>query len=63
MRAEDSADVFLEAPDHDVLEGLGAHLDAAGEAVRVEDFEERGEAAGVAIVWRRGEEEAVFEAL
>ncbi len=56
------ADVLLDAADHHVFKHLlAAHLDAAGEAVRVEQLEERGEAVRVAVVRRRGEEEPVLE--
>ena len=61
--ALDLADVLLEPADHHVLERLlAAHLDAAGEAVRVEQLEQRREAVRVAVVRRGREEEAVLEA-
>ena len=57
------ADVLLDAADHDVFQGaLAAHRHAAGEAVGVEQFQQRSEAVGVAIVGRSGQEQAVLEA-
>ena len=57
------SDVLLEAAHHHVLERpLAAHLDAAGEAVRVEQLEQRREAVRVAVVRRRGKEQTVLEA-
>ena len=61
--ALDLADVLLEAAHHDVFERLlAAHLDAAGEAVGVEQLEQRREAVRVAVVRRGREEQAVLEA-
>ena len=61
--ALDLADVLLEPAHHDVLERLlAAHLDAAREAVGVEQLEQRGEAVRVAVVRRGREEQAVLEA-
>jgi len=61
--ARDLAEVALEAPDHDGVEKLRPlHRDAAAEAERVEQLEERGEAVRVAVVGRGREEEAVLEA-
>ena len=59
------ADVLLEAADHDRAERRlllrSAHLDAAGEAVGVEQFQQGGEAPGVAVVGGGGEEQPVLE--
>ena len=61
--ALDLADVLLEAADHHVFESLlAAHLDAAGEALGVEDLQQRREAVRVAVVRRGREEEPVLEA-
>ena len=61
--ALDLADVLLEPPHHHVLERLLApHLDAAREAVGVEQLEQGGEAVRVAVVRRGREEEAMLEA-
>ena len=61
--ALDRADVLLEPADHHVLERLlAADRDAAGEAVRVEELEQRREAVRVAVVRRGREEQPVLEA-
>ena len=59
----DLADVLLKAAHHHVLERLLApNLDAAREAIGIEQLEERREAVRVAVVRCRGEEQAVLEA-
>ena len=60
-RLADPAQVFLEAPDHDRLQVARAHLHAAGEPLRVQHLQQRGEAVGMAVVRRRREEKPVFE--
>jgi hypothetical protein len=60
--AGEGADVFLETPDHDVVEVVFEDRDAAGESLGIEQFEEGAEAVGVAVVRRGGEEKAMFEA-
>ena len=60
--ALDGADVLLETPHHDLLERLGPELHAAGEAVGVEQLQQRGKAVRVPVVGRRGEEQAMLEA-
>jgi hypothetical protein len=62
LAAADGAQVALEAPHHHRVAGRGRHGDAAREALRVEDFEERGEGVGVPVVRRRGEKQSVLEA-
>ena len=63
--ALDGAEVLLQAADHDIVEQSSAFLTLDGnppdEALGVEDFEEGGEAVGVAVVGRRREEQAVLE--
>ena len=56
------ADVFLEAADHDRIEILDAHLDAARESLRIENLQERGKTVGVAVVGGGRKEQAVLEA-
>ena len=56
------AQVFLEPAYHDVVEKLfAADRHAAAEALRVENFKQRGEAVGMAVVGRGGEEKAMLE--
>ena len=57
------AEIGLEPAHHDGLEIARTHLDAAGEALRVEHRQERGEAVGMAVVRRGAEEEPMLEAL
>ena len=59
----DPAQVRLEPAHHDRFEIPRAHLDATCEALRVEHLKQRREAVGVPVVWRRGQEEPVLEAL
>ena len=57
-------DLALEAAEHDLLDALllgRLELVGLAEADRVEDLEQAGEAAGVAVVRRGAEEEAVLE--
>jgi hypothetical protein len=56
------AQVRLEAPDHDLVQLAALDLDAAGEALGVEEVQQGREAVGVAVVGRGGEEEPVLEA-
>ena len=59
----DFPDVLLEAAHHHLLElALSADLHPAREPVRVEQFQQGGEAVRVAVVGRGGEEQPVFEA-
>ena len=61
--ALDRADVLLDAPYHHVFESVPSpDRHPSGEAVRVEQLEQGGEAVGMAVVGRGGEEQAVFEA-
>ena len=61
--ALDFADVLLDAPHHHVFERvLSPDRHPSGEAVRIEQLEQGGEAVGVAVVGRRGQEQAVLEA-
>ena len=61
--ALDRADILLDAPYHHVFESvLSPDRHPSGEAVRVEQLEQGGEAVGMAVVGRGGEEQAVFEA-
>ena len=62
-RLAEAAQIGLEPADHDRLEVFRAHLDAAREPLRIEHFEQRREAVGVAVVRRGGEEQAMLEAL
>ena len=55
--------IALEAADHHRLEVLRPHLDAAREPLRVEHFQQRRKAVGVAVVRRRGEEQTMLEPL
>ena len=57
----EAAQVFLEPADHDRLQLLGLDVDAAGEALRIEDFEQRREGVGMAVVRRGRQEEAMLE--
>ena len=62
--ALDLAEILLQSADHHVLEdALAAHRDAAREAVRIEQFQQRGETVRVAVVRRRGQEQPVLETL
>ena len=57
------ADVLLDAPHHHVFERvLSPDRHAPGEAVRVQQLEQGGEAVRMAVVGRRGEEQAMLEA-
>ena len=56
-----SAEVFLEPADHDRLQLFGLDVDAPGEALRIEDFEERREGVGMTVVRGGGQEKPVFE--
>ena len=57
------ADVLLQAAHHHLVQStLAPHLDAAGEAVRVQKLQQGREAVRVAVVRRRGQEQAVLEA-
>ena len=59
----DLPDVLLEAAHHHLFElALSADLHPAREPVRVEHFQQGGEAVRVAVVGRGGEEQPVFEA-
>ena len=60
--ADELAQVFFQAANHDVVEVAFEHLDAACESLRVEQFEQGAETVGMAIVGRGGEEKAVLEA-
>ena len=42
-RVPKAAQVFLEPPDHDRFQLLGFDVDASGEALRIQDFEQRRE--------------------
>ena len=57
----EAPEVFLEPSDHDRLQLLGLDVDAAGEPLRIEDFEQCREGVGMTIVRRGGEEKPVFE--
>ena len=57
------ADVFLQTPDHHVLQRLPpAHLHTAGEPVGIEQLQQRREAVRVAAMRRGRQEEAMLEA-
>ena len=63
-RCASGVDVALQPPDHDVLDAPAhrrAHLAAAGEAHRIEHFQQPRERACVAVVGRGREEQAVLE--
>jgi hypothetical protein len=55
--------VGFETPHHHGVEFARAHRDATCKALRVEDFEQAGEGVGVAVVWRRRQEQAMLETL
>ncbi len=55
--------VRLQPPHHNRIEFARLHWDAAREALRVENFEERGERIAVAVVGRRRQEQAVLKSL
>ena len=56
------ANVFLDTPHHHVFErALAPDRHPAGEAVRVEQLQQGGEAVGMAVVGRGGQEQAVLE--
>ena len=58
------ADILLEAPDHHGFQVLpAAHLDAAREAVRIKQLQQRREAVRVSVVGRGRQEQAVLEAI
>ena len=52
------AEVFLEPADHDGLQLFGLDVDASGEALRIEDFEQRRERVGMTVVRRGGQRKA-----
>ena len=52
------AEVFLEPADHDRLQLFGLDVDAPGEALRIEDFEQRRERVGMTVVRRGGQRKA-----
>ena len=54
-------DIFLQPPDHDLSERRLAHFDTPREAVRVQQFQQCGEATGVAVVRRCRQEQPVLE--
>ena len=55
-------DILLQTPHHHLFQvALASNLDAAREAVRIEEFQEGGEAVGVAIVWRCRQKQPVLE--
>ena len=55
-------DVFLDAPNHHVIERvLAPDRHPAGEAVWIEQLEQGGETVGMAVVRRGGQEQAVLE--
>ena len=56
-----TAEVFLEPADHDRLQLFGLDVDASGEALRIEDFEQRREGVGMTVVRGGGQEKPVFE--
>ncbi len=56
-----SAEVFFEPADHDRVQFSGLDVDASGEALRIEDFEERREGVGMTVVRGRGQEKPVFK--
>ena len=61
--ALDLADILLDAPHHHVFERvLSPDRHAPGEAVRVQQLEQGGEAVRMTVVGRRGEEQAMLEA-
>ena len=55
------AQVAFEAADHDRFEVCGPHRDPAREALRIEQFEQGGEAVRVAVMRCRREEQPMFE--
>jgi hypothetical protein len=55
------AEVFLEPSHHDRLQLLGLDVNAAGEPLWIEDFEQCREGVGMPIVGRGGEEKPVLE--
>ena len=57
------AQVRLQAPDHHWVEVTGLDRHAACETLRIKDFKQRRERVRVAVVWGRGQEEPVLEAL
>ena len=61
--ALDLAEVLLDAPHHHLVQRvLSPDRHPPGEAVRVQQLEQGGEAVGVAVVGRGGQEQAVLEA-
>ena len=62
--ALDLAEILLQAADHHVVEDTpAAHRDAAREAIRIEQLQQRGEAVRVTVVRRGGQEQPVLETL
>ena len=62
-RFAEATQIGFQLPDHHRLEVPRADFHAAGKALRVEHFEQRREAIGVAVVFSGGEEQAVLEAM
>ena len=57
----EAAQIFFEPADHHRLKLLRIDVEAAGETLRVEDFEQGGEGVGMAVVRRRGQEQPMLE--
>jgi len=55
------SEVLPEPADHDRLKLLGLDVDAAGEALRVEDFEECRKGVRMAVVRRRRQEQTMLQ--
>lgn len=60
-RAVGVDDVAFEPAHHGLAHSVAVRLDAAGEALVVEDLQQRGERRLVAVVWRRRQEQPVRE--
>lgn len=60
--AIDEANVIFQAAHHDAVTIAFQHPDAAGEALRVQNFQQRAETVGVSVVRGGGEKQAVLEA-
>ena len=59
--ADDLSQVVFEAAHHHVIQIAFDHLDAPAKALRIEQFEQRGETVRVAVVRGGGKEQTVLE--
>jgi len=60
--AHEFAQILLEPAHHDIVQSALEHLDAACEALRIEQFQQRAETVGMAVVRCCGKKKTMFEA-